>query len=396
MLYGMKDIARNVLGMSSCSDRLRKDEFWAVNDISFELKRGETLGIVGPNGSGKTTLLKMLNGIFWPDKGKITIRNRVGALIAVGAGFHPMLNGRENIYINAAILGMSKKEVDEKYDSIVEFAGVGSFIDAPVKFYSSGMFVRLGFSVAAHCEPDVLLVDEVLAVGDSNFIIKSLNKISSLVKKNRVTLVYVSHSNTMIRAVCQKALYINNGVCKKFGAVEEVIRAYEIDNLEKRKKSFSGSYQRIKSKENVEITQILLLDKDDNEKDLFKIGESLKIRVKVYAEETLKDPGIEIVIFNEKGDCMANQISKTDGYIFSSILGKTCIDFLIDKIPFNTGVYSLSVKLIDESLVNSIDYHKDACYFKVESGNKIALDAKIYLEGKWERSNGQTQRNTFR
>src|SRR4030042_3217494 len=164
MLYGVQDIGRNMVGLSSRSDRLRKNEFWAVDDISFEVKRGETLGIIGPNGAGKTTLLKMLNGIFWPDKGKITMKGEFGALIEIGAGFHPLLTGRENIYINAAILGMKKKYVDEKFEDIIKFADIGDFIDTPVKFYSSGMFVRLGFAVAVHCEPDILLVDEVLAV----------------------------------------------------------------------------------------------------------------------------------------------------------------------------------------------------------------------------------------
>ena len=169
MSYGIWDIARNTLGLSSRSSRLRKDEFWAVDDVSFEVSRGETVGIIGPNGSGKTTLLKMLNGIFWPDKGKITVKGKVGALIAVGAGFHPALTGRENIYVNAAILGMTKKEVEERFDNILKFADIGDFLDTPVKYYSSGMYVRLGFAVAAHCDPDILLVDEVLAVGDAGF-----------------------------------------------------------------------------------------------------------------------------------------------------------------------------------------------------------------------------------
>ena len=139
-----------MFGLSSRSERLRKDEFWALNDISFEVKKGETLGIIGPNGAGKSTLLKMLNGIFWPDKGKITVKGRIAALIEVGAGFHPLLTGRENVYINAAILGMTRKQIDNKFDDIVEFSGIGNFIDSPVKFYSSGMFVRLGFAVVAH------------------------------------------------------------------------------------------------------------------------------------------------------------------------------------------------------------------------------------------------------
>ena len=169
MMYGMQDIARNSIGLKSCSDTLREGEFWALNDVSFEVKKGETLGIVGANGSGKSTLLKLLNGIFMPDKGRIEINGRVGALIEVGAGFHPMLTGRENIYVNGAILGMSKKEIDKKFDEIVDFADIGDFIDSPVKHYSSGMYVRLGFAIASHADLDILMVDEVLAVGDFRF-----------------------------------------------------------------------------------------------------------------------------------------------------------------------------------------------------------------------------------
>ena len=225
MLYGVKDIAKNTLGLSSHSDNLRKSEFWAVDDVSFEVKKGETLGIIGPNGSGKTTLLKMLNGIFWPDKGKITVKGRVGALIEVGAGFHPLLTGRENVYINAAILGMTKEEVDEKFDSIIEFADIGAFLDTPVKFYSSGMYVRLGFAVAVHCEPDILLVDEVLAVGDEGFQIKCFNKIGEL-KKNGTTAILVSHNMHIISTFAEKIIFLNNGDAEYFDSVAEGIKKY--------------------------------------------------------------------------------------------------------------------------------------------------------------------------
>jgi len=169
MRYGIEDIGRNLLGLRSRSGVLREGEFWALNNISFQIKKGEVVGIIGPNGSGKTTLLKLLNGIFWPDQGKITVCGKIGVLIELGAGFHPSLTGRENIYINAAILGMTKDEVNEKFDSIIDFADIGDFIDTPVKHYSSGMFVRLGFAVAVHSDPDILLIDEVLAVGDVQF-----------------------------------------------------------------------------------------------------------------------------------------------------------------------------------------------------------------------------------
>ncbi len=205
MLYGMEDISRDLLHLPNHSDKLRKDEFWAVDDVSFEVKRGECLGIIGRNGAGKSTLLKMLNGIILPDKGKITIKGKVGALIEVGAGFHPMLTGRENVYVNGAILGMSKREIDKKFDEIVAFAELEEFIDMPVKHYSSGMYVRLGFAILAHIDVDVLIIDEALSVGDSSFQHKSYQRIKEFLKRG-VTLLFVSHDPISIQSICSEAL----------------------------------------------------------------------------------------------------------------------------------------------------------------------------------------------
>ena len=355
-----------------------------MDDVSFELKRGETLGIIGPNGAGKTTVLKMLNGIFWPDKGRITIRGRVGALIEVGAGFHPMLSGRENIYVNGAILGMTKKEIDSKLSEIIEFADIGDFIDSPVRTYSSGMFVRLGFAVAVHCEPDILLIDEVLAVGDSNFITKSLNKVSSLIKERNMTVVFISHSNTMIRAVCKKAAYINGGVCKNYGDVAKVIEDYEVDSLQRLRHQFTEGYQRIRSDDKAEIVQISLLDSSGRERECFKIGEFLRVRVGISSKKTLENPGIEFVIFDKKGECILNQTSMSDGIVIPAITGIAYVNFSIEHLPFNTGIYSLSVKLLDGNLLTSIDYHTHARYFTMESGGRVGFNGLIYLDGKWD------------
>lgn len=209
MRYGIQDIAKNAIGLSSRSERLRDGEFWALNDVSFEVKKGESIGIIGANGSGKSTLLKLLNGIFMPDKGRIEISGKVGALIEVGAGFHPMLTGRENIYVNGSILGMSKKEIDKKFDEIVDFAGIGDFLDSPVKHYSSGMYVRLGFAVAVHCEPDILLVDEVLAVGDVQFQIKCFRKMANL-KEMGKTIILVSHDMGTIQRHTERAMLLES------------------------------------------------------------------------------------------------------------------------------------------------------------------------------------------
>jgi len=225
MRYGITDIARNMLALGSEPDKLRQKEFWAVDDVSFELKRGEALGIIGPNGSGKTSILKMINGIFWPDKGKITVKGRVSPLIEVGAGFHPLLTGKENIYINAAILGMTRKEVDIKFDAIVDFADIGDFLDSPVKHYSSGMCVRLGFAIAAHCEPEILLIDEVLAVGDAEFRTKCFEKISELTQN--CSVIVVSHNMTSIARVCSRCIVLKKGRTVLSAPTDEAIRYYE-------------------------------------------------------------------------------------------------------------------------------------------------------------------------
>ncbi len=226
MKYGLYDISKSILGLSVDSARLRKNEFWAVDNVSFEVERGQALGIIGHNGSGKSTILKMLNGIYMPDIGKIEIRNRVGALIEVGAGFHPMLTGRENIYVNGAILGMTKKEIDRKFDDIVDFADIGDFIDSPVKNYSSGMFVRLGFSVAAHSEPEILLVDEILAVGDIKFQTKCLDRLSEFRKKG-VTTVLVSHHMPKIGSFCDRVLLLSKGRMVVLDRPEVAIELFE-------------------------------------------------------------------------------------------------------------------------------------------------------------------------
>lgn len=207
--YGVADLGREVLGKPR-SRELRDKEFWAVQDISFEVRRGEVLGLLGHNGAGKTTLLRILNGLIKPDHGRVELRGRVGALIALGAGFNPILTGRENVYINAAVLGMGKDEVDSRIDEIIEFAEIGEFIDTPVRNYSSGMNVRLGFSVAAKLiKPDVLFLDEVLAVGDIGFTIKCLNTVRSLAAEAAVVLV--SHSMPHVAAFCSRAIVMDHG-----------------------------------------------------------------------------------------------------------------------------------------------------------------------------------------
>ena len=224
--YGLKDLGGELIGRGSDRSSLRRNEFWAVRDVSFDLHQGETLGLIGPNGAGKTTLLRILNGLINPDEGRVTVRGRMQALIALGAGFSPVLTGRENIYVNASILGIPSREVDRRLEDIVSFAGIPDFIDSPVQTYSSGMTVRLGFAVAAHLEPDILLVDEVLAVGDEGFQIKCLNKIGD-VKADGTAIILVSHNMHMISTYCDRVLVKSSQGHEVFADVAAGVRSYK-------------------------------------------------------------------------------------------------------------------------------------------------------------------------
>jgi lipopolysaccharide transport system ATP-binding protein len=322
MHYGAIDIARNILGMSSKSSRLRKDEFWALNDISFEVRKGETLGIIGPNGSGKTTLLKLLNGIFWPDKGKITIRGKTGALIELGAGFHPHLTGRENIYINAAILGMTKKEVVNKFDAIVEFAGISDFIDAPVKHYSSGMYVRLGFSVAVHSQADILLIDEVLAIGDVGFQNRCFNKIGEL-KQEGTTTILVSHNMHIISTFVEKIILLNHAKAISFNCVTDGIKEYA---------------QLFTSKDDSEIERVssgndsIRFYAVEIKKRIFNPGDSFTIVLKYQSELNYEDVDVDIAIFNSYEPVLYFQAT-------NKAYGR--------NIDLPKGDHSLEIKIID-------------------------------------------------
>lgn len=240
--YGMQDLGRELVGLPHGGNgELRKDEFWAVKDVSFELKRGECLGLIGYNGAGKTTLLRMLNGLIKPDTGRIEMRGRVGALIALGAGFNPILTGRENIYVNGAVLGLSKHEIDQKLDEIIDFADIGEFVDSPVQSYSSGMAVRLGFSIATAVQPDVLILDEILAVGDTGFKMKAYDRIGKIIQDCAV--LFVTHSMHQVYRVCDSVGVMRKGALSIFDDAHEGVGEYKrmIDFGERRASVVSGA-----------------------------------------------------------------------------------------------------------------------------------------------------------
>lgn len=296
MLYGGMDIMRDFLGARNKTHELRPGEFWALEDVSFELKRGETLGVIGQNGSGKSTLLSLLSGIYMPDKGRVKVKGRVAPLIQVGAGFHPMLTGRENIYINGQILGMTKKEIDEKFDSIVEFAEIGEFLDSPVKHYSSGMYVRLGFAVAVHCEPDILLVDEVLAVGDINFRAKCFNAIGVL-RNNDVSIILVTHDMVQVSMFCSQVLLLENGKCDYMGESNSGIKKYKNDTLKKAVNNISSS--RISNgSDSIKFENVYFNGKQSEEEiELFPFDD-LEIEIEYKSKISIKHVDVNISIIS--------------------------------------------------------------------------------------------------
>src|SRR5690606_16458571 len=253
--YGVKDLAYNIRGNKN-ERRLRDKEFWAVKDINFELRRGECLGLIGHNGAGKSTLLKILNGLINPDAGKVTIKGRVGALIELGAGFNPILTGRENIYNNGAVLGFTRKEIDAKLQEIIAFAELEEFIDMPVHHYSSGMKVRLGFAVAAQMEPDVLIIDEVLAVGDIGFRMKCLTRIGELLQSTAV--IFVSHTMPQVARIANKILLMDHG--------KELVRGDDVsEGIQQYYQSFQNTDKIVGGNGLVKLKSIKILDNESKE-----------------------------------------------------------------------------------------------------------------------------------
>ncbi len=286
--------------------RETKEEFWALKNINFEVQKGEVIGIIGHNGAGKSTLLKILSQITPPTTGEIRINGRVGSLLEVGTGFHPELTGRENIMLNGAILGMKKNEIIKKFDAIVEFAGIDKFLDTPVKYYSSGMYVRLAFSVAAHMEPDILIVDEVLAVGDAEFQKKCLGKMEEVTKTEGRTILFVSHNLAAIERLCSKTILLKNGEITKYGKTTNVINYYL--NSERT----LNSIIKYPTKNNLEgqIAQVSILNKDEIAQSQIPINEKFYVEIELEIRKRLENKMIfiwfvyngEILLLSTEGD----------------------------------------------------------------------------------------------
>ncbi|MCL5996861.1 MAG: ABC transporter ATP-binding protein [Chloroflexi bacterium] len=325
---------------------------WALRDVSFDVKPGEALGVIGPNGAGKTTILKMLSGITKPTSGKLNVVGRIGALIELGAGFHPDLTGRENIYLNATILGMRRREVDKLFDDIVEFAGLRRFIDTPVKRYSSGMYARLGFAVAAHVRADVLLVDEVLSVGDTGFQARCVERMKCL-QSEGAAIVFVSHNLMAVGGMCQKGLLMSQGCVQVYGPVDEAIRAYadvmhaaSQASMKQTRGETAGS-----TGYGVEISKVSLMGGDGAERDTFLMGDSLTVRISYDAKQRIARPVFAIGIVRSDGLNCCSSTTKMSGMDIPWIEGQGTVEVVLDKIRLIPGVYQMGVLVWDYEMI---------------------------------------------
>ena len=337
-------------------------EIWALRNVSFEVKRGEVLGIMGPNGAGKSTLLKVLSKVTEPTSGRVSVVGRVSPLIEVGAGFHPELTGRENIYLNAAIMGMSKVEIRRKFDPIVEFSELDDFIDTPVKKYSSGMYVRLGFAVAVHVEPEILLVDEVLSVGDAAFQMKCFQKIAAL-RKSGVTMLVVSHNEAAIRNMANRAICLGGGKIVDEGSALQVTENYMKRMYTRFEEPGGKGNTGELENQSLEILSVEFLDGSGVTRSAIPCGEKLVVRVRFNAHRLIKNPKFGIT-FNPIGqristpfDYFANFHTGYEGIRLPDLSGAGMIELTIDGLHLPALSYNVSLHVFEDWDANLIVWH---------------------------------------
>lgn len=363
--YGVQDIFSNV-GGNKKERLLREKEFWAVKDINFELRRGECLGLIGHNGAGKSTLLKILNGLIMPDAGKVTIKGRVGALIELGAGFNPILSGRENIYNNGAILGFTRKEIDSKLEKIIDFAEIGEFIDMPVQHYSSGMKVRLGFAVAAQMEPDVLIIDEVLAVGDLGFMLKCFKTIDTILPTTAI--IFVSHSMPMVARICNQVILMERGKADYHGIdiVKGIALYYNKFNSSEIGVLFDDGSIKLES----------FFINNTNEKVQIKRGDDITISLSFRLLKEMPFAPRVYLEFRDKeqrpiAGCVANKV-KTE--LNSNTLQ---YEITIKNILFSLGLYSFDLGVTEFDSKSPILRINNLSTFHVESNNQMWVPIEL-------------------
>lgn len=362
--YGLQDLVTNISGNKK--ERLLRDkEFWALKDINFELRRGECLGLIGHNGAGKSTLLKILNGLIKPDSGRVTIKGKVGALIELGAGFNPILTGRENIYNNGAVLGFTRREIKEKIEEIIDFAEIREFIDMPVQNYSSGMNVRLGFAIAAQMEPDVLIIDEVLAVGDISFRAKCYKRISELMKK--CCILFVSHSMPQISRICNRAILLNRGEVIQIGKPGEIIENYyEITDPNESKIFLINE-------------DCHLLDFQISQTKIFNFQKKLNISIKIESSINIPLIDLNIVFMSRELVPVLQLSSKILGLSLNLNSGFNFFEISLKDLNLNGGIYNLNLVIFDHHTGEHLLWVQNVLTIKI-LGEALAV-APVLIEG---------------
>lgn len=366
-----------------------EDWFWALRDINFELEAGKVLGVVGPNGAGKSTLLKLLSRITFPTEGKFTANGRMSSLLEVGTGFHPELSGYDNIFLNGSILGMSKSEIRASLDEIIDFSGVEQFIHMPVKHYSSGMKVRLAFSVAAHLTAEILLIDEVLAVGDASFQRKCLERMEDGSRHQGRTILFVSHNMRAVNDLCTEAIYIDKGQLKKSGTPEEITnfynkslkkRAIEIDLKDRQDREGSGDFK---------LDSMRFTNKDGNPLTELKSGSPAYLEIEYSGKKSPLDLNFRLSIGRENDGFITALSNSLSGMHMENLPSSGKVRCAINKLPFMTGKYVVNARLTDRNIV--ADDVKRAMVFEVQEGDYFGSGdlfstqrTGIYIDQSWE------------
>jgi lipopolysaccharide transport system ATP-binding protein len=372
-----------------------EDQFWALRDISFEVPRGSTYGLIGHNGSGKSTMLKLLAGIHRPTSGTIDAKGRVSAMIELGAGFHPELSGRENIYLNGSILGLGKKQIDASLDEIIAFSGLERFIDSPVKVYSSGMYVRLGFSIAVNLDPEILLIDEIVAVGDEEFQRRCFDHLYKL-RRNGVTIVFVSHSLPLVQTLCDHAAWIDHGEMKADGTALAVVDSYlksvnqaESDRLEASGGGPDDEHRR--GTHEITITGVAFLDRGGVPRPVATAGEPLTVRVSYHVDEPVDEPVFGLAFHHESGVHLAGPNSAQGGVVTGRPTGDGHMDFRMDPLLLNPGYYVVTAAVVDTTQSHVYDYRDQAFALHVQPGPGPVPPGLLTLPGRWTLSPAATE-----
>ncbi|WP_026370225.1 ABC transporter ATP-binding protein [Kallotenue papyrolyticum] len=379
------------------------ETFWALRDVSFSVAPGETLGLIGHNGSGKSTTLKLITRILEPTSGRVRVRGRISALLELGSGFHPDLTGRDNIFLNGSLLGFSRADMQRRIDEIIDFAELGPFIDTPVKHYSSGMYMRLGFAIATAVEPDILITDEVLAVGDEAFQRKCMQRIYQFRQEGR-TILFVSHSLDAIRNLCTSALWLHHGELRAAGSTVATIDAYlrwanqqERARLEHERQAQAGgeapaeeprdegaalSNKRWGSRE-IEITGVELLDSRGQPASVVGTGERLTIRIHYQAHQPIVEPVFGLALYHASGFQINGPNTRFGGLAFGTVRGCGHVDYTIEELPLLAGTYTITAAIYDSSMTQAYDHQHQMYTLTVQTASIAERWGSVYIPARW-------------